>query len=200
MQIENEIVKEHFIKKLSTALDTSYESILAELEKLEKKENIPAVIADVRKDKMSRREVLEEYLLALIIQSEESKKLFETAFKILQDYKFAIPAFGKITDAFLSFFKTDENFNAKKFSKLLATELTKAFDLCFLYPLPKFSDTGKPEDEIKNAAGELRTLFIKDKIKRLSEDLKNKEKEEKAIEIGDLQKELSSLISLLSRA
>lgn len=37
MQIENEIVKEHFLKKLSEALDISYESIVRELERLEKK-------------------------------------------------------------------------------------------------------------------------------------------------------------------
>lgn len=172
---------------------------------MKKKEKISENASFAKKDKHSRREVLEEYLLALVIQSEEPKKLFDIAFKILRDYKFEIPSFGKIADTLLSFFKTYKNlrddktrFNDKKFSKSLQPELAKAFNLCFLYPLPKFINSEKYIEELKKKAGELRTLFIKDKIKVSSESLKNKERYEKESSIRDLQKELSGLIRLLS--
>ncbi len=198
MQIGNEVIKEHFLKKLAKELNTSYESLLREIEKIEKKEIAKDEIILPTKDKRDRTEILEEYLLALIIQSENSAKIFEYAKESLKDYKFRTSSIEKIIGFLDSYFKTHQQFNIKQFLSLLPQELLKTFDICFLLPMPKLLEEKKYQDEAKKAAKELRSLFLKDKIKFLSQDLKNKEKDKKPEEIKKLEEELSELIHLLS--
>src|SRR3990167_3963768 len=62
--IANEIVKEHYLRKLSIELETSFESVLKENEKFGKKESLREE-RKPEKQKRSREEVLEEYLLSL---------------------------------------------------------------------------------------------------------------------------------------
>jgi len=53
-------------------LDISLESLLKEVEKLKKKDLEDKIVIP-KKDKRTRREILEEYLLSLIIQNENPK-------------------------------------------------------------------------------------------------------------------------------
>lgn len=199
-RIENEIVKEHYLKKLSLELNTSYESLIKQLEKIGKKEvtSQDKIIAKI--DKKSRATILEEYLLALIIQHEEQKRILDKVFDILQDYAFETPSYKKILDALFLYFKKYELFESKKFLENLPSELVKAFDSCFLYPLPKFSDNKKNEEEIVKVARELRLIFLKNKIRVLTDALKSEEKEANEKEIEVLEKEISSLIDHLSQS
>ena len=197
-RIENEIIKEHYLKKLSSELDTSLESLTREIERIEKKEIVKENVVSVRKEKKTRREVLEEYLMSLIVQNEDSKGILEKAKNILSDYKFETIAFRKIIDQMLHYFKDHPVFKSKYFIENLPKELSSAFDTCFLYPLPKFADKLHCEQEAEKVAAELRALFLKDKIKEISASLKTGEKEDNAKKIEDLEKELSSIIHLLS--
>lgn len=61
-QIQNEIVKEHDMKKLSSILQTSYESLQKELGKLQKE--TPSIHPTPQSSKKSQEETMEEYLLA----------------------------------------------------------------------------------------------------------------------------------------
>lgn len=198
MHIGNEIVKEHFLKKLAKELNTSYESLLREIEKIGKKEISKDEIIIPSKDRRERTEILEEYLLALIIQSQNSAEIFEYAKESLKDYEFRTSSVEKIMEFLNIYFKTHKQFDVKQFSNILPQELLKTFDLCFLLPMPKLLEEGKYQAEAEKAAKELRSLFLKDKIKFLSQDLKNKEKDKKPEEIKKLEEELSGLIRLLS--
>ena len=69
-KISNEVMKAHYLKKLAELLDTSLETVAKEAKRQSKTEKIydhqkPAV----KKPYKSRRESLEEYLLALILHS-----------------------------------------------------------------------------------------------------------------------------------
>lgn len=198
MHIANEIVKEHFLKKLAKELNTSYESLLREIEKIGEKEISKDEIILPSKDRRERTEILEEYLLALIIQSQNSAEIFKYARESLKDYKFRTSSVEKIMEFLNIYFKTHKQFDVKQFSNILPQELLKTFDLCFLLPMPKLLEEGKYQAEAEKAAKELRSLFLRDKIKFLSQDLKNKEKDKKPEEIKKLEEELSGLIRLLS--
>ncbi len=199
MNIENEIVKEHYLKKLSSDLDTSYESLIREMERIEKKEIVKKDIVFAKKENRTRREILEEYLLSLIIQEENPKEALEKTKKILQDYTFELPTYRKIIDNLDSYFKRSNKFDSKSFLQSLPEELVNIFDKCFLFPLPKFADKNIYEKEIEKKARELRLLFIKDKIKSITANLKEEERKENTQQMEGLQKELSTLISLLSQ-
>lgn len=198
-RIENEIVKEHYLKKLSVELDTSYESIVKQVERAEKKEVIGQNAAFVKVDKASRKEVLEEYLLALIIQHDNIKTVLDKVTKTLKDYTFETPSYKKILDRLSVYCKDSNKFDSKKFLSILPKELVKTFDTCFLFPLPKFLNNNAYEEEIKKVARELRMIFLKNKIQLITINLKNEEKEKHSKEIDRLEKEVSMLIHLLSR-
>ena len=197
--IENEIVKEHYLKKLCFALETSYESLTKELERIAKKEIINKDIVFDKKYKRSRKEVLEEYLLALIIQNENPKEALEKAKKILEDYKFEVLPFQKIIIHIIRYCEKQERFDGSKFLALLPQELVQAFDACFLFPLPKFANNIKIKEEVEKVARELRALFLRNKIQLIAQNLKNEEKDQNSRKKESLEKELSSLISLLSK-
>lgn len=201
-RIENEIVREHYLKKLSTELDTSYESVLKQVEKVEKKESRvkdETPLSGGRVDKRSRREILEEYLLAIIVQDENIRIIFDKVIKILKDYTFETPSYKKILDALSLFLKKNEKFDSKKLLSDLPAELIKTFDACFLFPLPRFTDINSSQVEAEKVARDLRVIFLKNKIKVVTESLKNEEKENNSKDIEALEKEASILIRLLSQ-
>ena len=198
-RIENEIVKEHYLKKLSAELDTSYESLMRQVERVEKKEVIGQNAALIKVDKASRREILEEYLLALIVQHDDVKTVLDRVIKTLKDYTFETPSYNKILDHLVAYCKETNTFDSKKLLKSLPSELVKTFDTCFLFPLPKFLNYNAYEEEVEKVARELRMIFLKNKIKVITINLKNEEKEKHSKEIELLEKEVSMLIHLLSR-
>ena len=201
-RISNEIVKEHYLKKLSIELDTSYESVIKQFEKVEKKETIgqDKTKSDLaKKNKRPRKEILEEYLLALIIQYENPNLVLDEAIKILKDYTFGTPSHKKILDFLTLYFRKNNQFDNKKFLIDLPLELVKTFDTCFLFPMPRFLNSKKNEEEIGKVARELRAIFLKDEINLKTDTLKKEEKAKNRERIEALGKEVSMLIHLLPR-
>lgn len=191
--IQNEIVKEHYLKKLSERIDTSYESLIRQLEKKEdeKTERVPGNL-----QKTNRREMLEDYLLSLIIQGVNPRDLFTKSKDILAEYKFEIPSIGKIFSELLIMFGKYDKFDIKFLSSHLTKELLPTFDKCFLAPLPKFEDSIKFEEEIIRVSKDLRIFYLKDRIREISKDFK--EKENKDAEIESLKDEISSITSQIA--
>ena len=198
-RISNEIVKEHYLKKLSLDLDVSLDALSREVEKIEKKEIIKKEIAEVKKEKRDRREVLEDYLLALVLQYANPKLILDNCFAVLKDYEFETVSYKKIINFLVDYFKTDNIFDVKVFLKILPKELSTSFDAQYLFPLPKFEDSEKYISEAQKVTVELRVLFLKDKIKKISLSLKTGDKND-IKKVSDLEKELVLTISLLSKS
>ena len=192
-RISNEIVKEHYLKKLSLDLDVSLDAISKEVEKIEKKE-IVKEIPQVKKEKKDRRSVLEDYLLALILQNENAKKILERCLEHLKDYEFEADSYKKIINFLVDYFKSNDVFDAKIFLKILPKELMTSFDTQYLFPIPKFEDNEKYISEGEKVAAELRVLFLKDKIKQISVSLKTGEKDDDIKKIRDLERELQNVV------
>ena len=195
-RISNEIVKEHYLKKISISLDTSIESLKKQIGKKEEKEEKTTSVP--KASKRDRKEILEEYLLSIIVQSESPRQLFELSEQILSDYKFRQEIFIKIIDKLRVYFKNNEDFKSKNFVKNLPNELTDGFDKIFLMPTPKFETAEKLKKEVEEVSKDLRRIFLKEKIKTLSEKLRNA-KEKKDTKKEDLIKsEISKTTSILS--
>ena len=92
-----------------------------------------------------------------------------------------------------------EKLNIKDFSNTLSKELVQAFDTCYLFPLTKFLDEKTYEDEIKKVSKELLTIFVKDKIRMISEEIKTKEVEKKPEEAEELKERFIKLLMLLPK-
>ena|SRR5579885_728058 len=197
-QIHNEIVKEHYLRKLSNVLDTSYESISKELQRLTQRVNEKNIITQTPV-KRSREEVLEEYLLALILQTDDPKTAVTKAMSILQDYFFVERAFQKVILALQNFLKQFPEFSDKAFRTHLGTELLSTYDTSTLLPLPKFSDQEKRLAEIEKTAVELRRLSIQQRLKQLAQQIATLEKEGNEEQLVSLTRQYSQLTSVLQK-
>ncbi len=194
--ISNEIIKEHYLKKLSGIFEISLESLLKEVNKFQKKDLEDKILIP-KKDKRSRREILEEYLIALIVQSSKPQQVLTDNQENLALYKFTTLSLGKILESLKTFLKTSEKLDEGKFTKALSKELIQAFDTCFLFPLPKLEED-KYDEEIKKVIKELLAIFIKERVNVITGEIRAKEKN-KEPNVEELRAELSKLIARLPR-
>ena len=162
--ISNEIIKEHYLKNLSKIIDVSLESLAKEVDKLSKVGGEDKIIIP-KKDKRTRRELLEEYLLALVIQSQNLSLALEAADKNLGGYKFEVPSYQKVIEFIKTKAGKQGNVEAKKILEMLPKELKQAFDTCFLYPLPQFLSEEKYFQEIEKKAQELFEFYKRDRVR-----------------------------------
>lgn len=183
--IQNEIVKEHYLRKISTMLDTSYESIVKEEEKLNKQEKVIAI--PVKKLKRTREELLEEYLLALLLQEHVSEDILENVKQSLS----ALIDVQRATQKLLVylFLQKDRYTVSEKGTADIPTELVEMFHICLLYPLPLFISQQHRRREILLVISMLRKLYARKKIQHLSEE-----------SAQDEDADLSQLSSLIGKA
>ncbi len=194
--IGNEIVKEHYLAKLGDLLGTTQEALLKEIDRT-KKQEIVKKMPLITKEQRPRQEILEEYLLALLLQAENPQPLVESIKETLGEYIWITPAVQKVFVALQAFLGSVHAFSAKGFASILPSELVGSFDSCFLLPLPAISD--KYEEEVASVAKDLRAMTIRSKIKKVSEAIKQKEKTSTPEEMQRLQEEFTTLLSQLSQ-
>ncbi len=193
--IENEVVKEHFYRKLSTVLDTSYESVIRQAEKLTKRAQVAEVV-EVKREKRERMEILEEYIMALVVQAENPNEAISQISE-LESYQFKSPAYSKILERIIVYGKGHESFDTKTFLQGLPIELVPTFDTCFLLPIPKFETAGHYRDELKKAVRELQLLSVKNQVREIAEQIRQKEKSGDSEELQALQGQIALLMPRL---
>ncbi|HVA97105.1 MAG TPA: hypothetical protein VND99_05615, partial [Candidatus Acidoferrales bacterium] len=191
--IKNEIIKEHYIKKISTELDTSYESIVRELDKLRQPRVAHVQQEDPVKQKRTKEELLEEYLLALIVQNEAPKKALDTMMNILSEVMPKERAYHKVMDHLLSHFEHHADFNSDLFGNNLPKELVPTYDTCFLVTLPNFLDEEHAIEEVRKTAQQLKRIYIQKRLKALSLQMKQKEEAGQEDEVEALRKTYTAL-------
>jgi len=193
--ITNEIIKEHYLKKLSSELNTSYESLQKELRRLTKEEQ-EVIVPVSTTAKPPREEMLEEYLLSLILQSETPKDAFMQAWAVLSEAVTPERAHQKIFLKLAEYFKIQEELLAKTFIAVLPAEFLPSVDKALLFPLSQPQSGDKQLAEIKRTAYQLREIYIRKRIKLISLKLKETRGEG---EQEKLQKQFSKLVSLLEK-
>ncbi len=196
--IENEIVKEHYLQLLGRVIDTSYDSLVRSLERLQKetvvrKKDEPVVLV------RSRKERLEEYLVALLLQSPYVISLLEGIQSFLNDYSWEIPSFGKVLEHVQKYLASHPDQLAKDALTGMPSELTTSFDTCFLLPLSALSDKEEWISEVERTKHDLYMLFVKEKMKQISEKMKQKEKDATEEEIEKLRESFNTYARILGK-
>jgi DNA primase len=158
--ISNEIVKEHYLKKLSAIFEISLDSLLKEVAKLKQKTTENVVVA-AKKNIRPKRENDEIFTVALILQSENPKEIVEEYKKILLEYKFATLPLQRITESLINYFENNQKLDVQLFSKSLLKELLPVFDECYLYPVSRYVEESRYQEAIAK-----QMELLKDYIKR----------------------------------
>lgn len=195
--IENEIIKEHYMRLLATKLDTSYESIERQIEKSRTQQVAEKVVQAVQ-EKKPREEMLEEYLLALVLQSPSPKLAVGKVADVMESFIPKERAYQKILYHLLTHFQKHEEINIKQFVDGLSPELVTTYDTCFLYPLPKFSDDTVYLEEIEKVATELKMQYIRLSMKAIATTMQEKESKGEATE--ELQEEFTRLSAQMHKS
>lgn len=194
--ISNEVVKEHYLKKLGENIDTSFETLQREIEKNQKVKKEETRI--VKKDKRERREVLEEYLLGLLVQNKKPKFPAIKAQENLDGYKFINASYGFIFKQLCEFLKVNENLDTQ-FQKSLDQNLLKTYNMLYILPIPGITEEDLFEKEIEKTSLELKITYLKERIREIGKKLKN-ENLNSSKEEEKLKEEFSKVASLLSQA
>ena len=196
--IENEIVKEHYLTKLSQVLETSHDGLLKELVRLQRPQVVRAITVPT-KSQRPRQEVLEEYLMALLLQAENPKQLLASISHMTTNYAWETPSLQKIFTLLSEYLQKQDMFDAKAFAANLPQELSSAFDTSFLLPLPVLQDADKYKDEVRQVADGLYSTYVRLQIKKIGDALKQKELDGAVEDLESLQQQFTYFVSLLGK-
>jgi DNA primase len=194
--IENEIVKEHYFKKLGELINSSYESVVKEAEKLK---NPPSKIEKpvMQTAKKPRQDLIEEHLLTLILQAENPKAATAVVSGCLLNVPLGSPVLQQIFDFLKKYFLTSETLNIAEISLMLPKELTQMFDLCLLTPLVPLPSSEAYLVELEKLAKDVRQLSLRERLKLLSDKIRTEEKNGDTSALTLLQEEFDSLMKYL---
>lgn len=194
--IENEVIREHYLKRLAEALDTSFDSIMREAEKASKP--TPVVPAASPKVQLPREEILEIYLLSLIFQSQQPKKNLSLVRTQLKNVALSTPVLEKVLKHLESYQQPSVDFDIADFTKVLPVELHVPFDTAYLSPIPEFSDRSTFEKELSKITQQVRTESVRKKLRQIGEFIKEAEKEKNEDKIREYEEEFGKLTQLLN--
>lgn len=187
--IDNEVIKEHYLKKLAGALDTSVEAVIKQANKEKGTKEEKKMATEFKKQ--SREEVISLYLFALILQSPhilESLRLVDT---VLDGVPLISPAYERLFKL-LKQEAENADFTLDAFVKTLPSELMEAYDTAYLFPTLDL-DIKTFLTEIKKIAIEEKQLAIKKRLSEITRELSNFEKSGNTEKVEELQKEASIL-------
>lgn len=202
--IENLVVKNHYLKKLSTLLSISQEDLETQLEKEYRKTQVSSALAtspqplatDIPR---SRPQLLEEYLLSLLLQSSKPSNYLLLISSRVSASDFSSPALGKVYQTLLSLADNPKSdvtldFSIKEFVKILPTELIDSVDRLYLWENNiDMVDDALVLSEIQKTAWELKELSLREKLKKISQQLKD------SVESGGLEQDFADTSSALSK-
>jgi len=186
-RIPNKIEQSFWIQKLAKELEVKEENVVEELKKIkleeetygleqEEVENLPP---------KTRKELLEERLLMLIVRNTENLKLIEE--NIHLDLKDDIPCFSKKSVEILTNLKKELNFPLEN----LSPEALDFFNYISLKSEIEEIDEKEIIKETSFCLKEIQSLEIKNKLNEISKEIKKAE-EQKSPETQKLLEEFNS--------
>ena len=192
-RIEDEILKDVYVKRLAERLGVSEESIILQMEKVKDRFLSGAKKETTSQQKKERRDLLEEYLLSLIFQAKKTELLLEEEWVSL----FVLPINKRIIEALRKFLSEKKKFSSKFFFRELPAELKEAFDHFYLTDFgEQIEDEEWVEKELKKIQKHLRIMATREELERLSLELRKRGEDEKIAEqISKLTRELKELES-----
>lgn len=193
--IQNEVIREHYLKKLAETLDTSIEAVTREADKKIKPEQVVPAAAPA--SGLPREEILEIYLLSLIFQSPNPKKSLSAARTILGEVALSSSTLEKVLKHLEKYEQPAGEFSPADFTKVLPSELHISFDTAFLSPIAELDDVHF-ERELEKTAAQVKSGSVKKKLKELQEQLARAEKDKDREKITQYEEEFNKITKLLN--
>ncbi len=176
-KIEDQIVKDVFIKKLAERLGVNEESIILQIEKSKSPKPVSSPAA-TKPETKPRREILEEYFLALAFQAKEVRCLLSEGEALL-----SLPISLKLITELKEYSKEGKRFSSQFFFKTLPAELQDSFNKLYLIDFgEKIEDKDWVNKEIQKIKLQLEIFQIKEELQELWQGLKGKDGEGKMTE------------------
>lgn len=194
--IENQVIREHYLKKLAGSIDTSQDAVMQEAGKITK----PQVENKTINFKMElpRHEVLEIYLLSLIFQSDSPKETLSKVRTILAGVPLLTSALEKVLTHLEKFDGKGSPFSTREFTEILPSELHVPFDTAYLAPIPDFVDSAHFELELEKTAAQVRISSVKYKLTQLADLIRDAEKNKENEKLIKYQEQFNEYTKLLA--
>ncbi|MBP9669822.1 DNA primase [Candidatus Woesebacteria bacterium] len=189
-QISNSVMRAHYVSELARKLKVPEESIYSEINRTNKKKELNILkqtVTSIEKGQVSRREEMEEYLLSLALQCYAQIKEFLTKVELSW---FGTPAIAKIFDR-LANLEVKTEFKIQELSKDLPPELQPIIDQTYLKDLSRVDD---PIKEWEKVISEIKAMYLKAELKKLSTEIAEAEKK------GEVTEELQAKFVTLSKS
>jgi len=191
-KIDNEVEKAHYVKKLAAALDVDEETISKEINKVG---FIPQNAGQVKKpiqSNKSRQEKLEDYILSLVL------KFGHKAEDWLKDFDLKLvsqPGVKKVLDKLKAYLEKHTKLFIDKFVASLGKEFQPLTQEAFL------KEEDLEEDrlllELTKAQKQLKAIDIKQKLDKLSSQIKKAEEENHKKKLAKLETEFTQFSKIL---
>ena len=188
VNIQNPIVKSHYISKLANLISVTPQSIESLLNTVNRKQKINRrPITSKTSNNKTRSEMLEQYLLSILFQGDDPYITWDKMTTAISKSDFETVAFQKLIDYLEKFKKNNKQFELKEFINTLPNELKKTFDEIYLFDSAIF-DKSLDETRLEKLLYEFKKIALKRKIKIESE----------VVEETNDNKKLAELLSTLS--
>lgn len=194
-KIDNEIIKNVYIKKLADRLGVNEEAVILQTERFSSKTPFNIKSSSDQAPVKGKGEILEEYYLALLFQSKKVELLLEQKEVSL----FRVPAYLKLIKLLDGYFEKRKKFFSQLFFKTLPAELKEAFDKLYLVDFGERIEDGTwVEKEIQKTKNRLEGLRIKEELQQLWQVLRESEKKTPK-EAGETQEKIRLLTQRLAQ-
>ena len=190
-RVTNAVVKAHYVKQTAEILGVNEEAVEEEVEKVGK---VAQVVKVVKEEKVrSRQERLEEYLLALVLQSGEWVSEQIEKIKVLDLSETAVKKILVKLQAWLS---SGKDWEINRFARSLPEELVGQLDAAYLLDLAGLEqDSLKLENELVRTVKDLNRLKTKSTLSALTEKIKQAETAKDKALVKKLEREFKETAS-----
>lgn len=201
--IRNPIVKTFYVKKLATIIDSDISSIEQRLRQYNRKKapiTASMIIADDKQEE-SRYELLQKYILYLVLLSKDPEEKLKLLSKTIDEGDFSTPALSKLFNLIkentqVLTEKNDISIRIQNLAKIMPKELLPIFDRIILFYHEDLKDKVEKNEFLK-LVYECKRASIKKKIESITSS-KNEEKATKDlallhIKLSSIEKKLAML-------
>ena len=169
-KITDRIMRGHYIALLADRLEVGEEAIITEVERAQQRlergrDEAESSFQSVRQ---TRREVLEEYLMALCLQGE----VWEWFAKKNHQKLLLNPVHQKIAQAVGEYLKKRKNKKVQALTKKIPAEASEIFDNLYLRDLGAVVEADRVVEEVEKTAAQIERLDLKKQLARIGREMK----------------------------
>jgi len=195
--IDNLIVRNHYLKLLAKKLGVTPEVLDLQLEKEFRKLNIPRqpqTDSNLTTTLKNRNDLLEEFLLSLLLQSPQPSDYLLLISPRLKPEDFTNPSLGKIYSLMVSFIDSHK-FDIKNFVSLVPPETVDLIDRLYLQDNGlRAGEDSLILEELQKTVWEIKDLTLREKLKEASKKIAtNPESEDLKSNFAEITSSLQKL-------